>query len=247
MALSEATINDIGTIRAIDLNRYALATPRLKQFLNEAEYDIATGQYTRNGQPVPPTEIALLIEAEQQALTRRFETATEAYLAGDITLEEWERRLADDSKTGFVIIALLIFGGLALLARNPRGSAIWGTTGAALREHIGGIAGYGQRLAEGLRSPAQLRGYVKYKARGIRPIAAQLKKDSAIALGFNEGRRFLDPTARHCVQCPGYERTDWVPIDEIVPLGVGCDCRGRCRCSIQYRRNLNVLGIIGEP
>ena len=235
MVLSLDEVDSLGTIRAEDLRRLAQASPRVKRFLDESVYNPATGGYTRNGEAVPYAEIQALLEFEQQRLNLRFEDATTSYLDGETTLEEWERKVAGESKTAFVIITLLVFGGLALLSRNPQSRQIWKQTGETLREHLRGVNGFSMHVESGDRSAKQLQAYVGYKARGIRPLYAKLRKQAAISAGFTEARRFLDPSSQHCPQCPGYERFEWVPIDEIVPVGEACDCQGRCRCRVQYR------------
>jgi len=40
--------------------------------------------------------------------------------------------------------------------------------------------------------------------------------------------------AEHCEQCPGYEVLTPTLIDLIVPPGNLCDCRGRCKCELEF-------------
>lgn len=54
--------------------------------------------------------------------------------------------------------------------------------------------------------------------------------------GFTMGLRRLGFGVKHCPDCPGYETADWVPIEQIVPVGSGCVCGGRCKCTIAYRK-----------
>lgn len=63
--------------------------------------------------------------------------------------------------------------------------------------------------------------------------------------GANEARRRLDPRAEHCPQCPNYDTGGrWIPISQVVSVGEQCDCRGNCRCTVEYRFSLTraVLG-----
>ena len=241
--LLDSTIDELLTIRYADLQRFSQASPRLRRFLNETEYDLATGSYIRNGQLVPNAEIKQILELEQQRVTRQFEDATTEYLDGDITVEEWERRIIDEQKTAGIIAVLFALGGIAFLMSNRNRGVILRGVGDRLRASGKGVSGFGTLLSNGDRSPKRLKAYVRYKARDIRPTFNSVAHEGRKLAGYNEGRRFLDPSVvKHCESCPGYERREWVPIDEIVPVGVDCECAGRCKCWVQYRFNLNREG-----
>jgi hypothetical protein len=64
----------------------------------------------------------------------------------------------------------------------------------------------------------------------------QALKDVAIARGKKQALRRLSPGYAHCAQCLLYATApNWVAIDKAIPAGIGCDCRGNCKCLVFYR------------
>ena len=237
--VTQAEFDELGTIRASDLTRLSLSHPAIREFLERAEWNPNRGVYTLNNQTVTADELRSLVTMERAALETKLAIATDSYLDNQTTLDEWQETFADDQKTSIVAVVLLAIGGITAALQNPNARIIWSQTGRLLRDEFTGVRIFTNKTENGERSGPLAKNYGSYKSRSVRPAFEQARKTILRFVGFNEGRRFLDPTADHCVDCPGHERLDWVPIDEIVPVGVDCVCRGRCRCSVQYRVNLS--------
>jgi hypothetical protein len=50
-------------------------------------------------------------------------------------------------------------------------------------------------------------------------------------------RRILDPQAQHCADCVRYKQAGIVPIGSLPMPGQRCECRARCKCSVEYLRS----------
>jgi len=53
--------------------------------------------------------------------------------------------------------------------------------------------------------------------------------------GFKELRRVLDPGAKHCPDCIGWDMMGWQPMGMLPAPGERCQCLFNCRCSLEYR------------
>ena len=210
------------------------------QLDNTLTYDPLTRRYTLpNGNPVSQQEIKQILDASRGHFGGKLERITQELLAGEVTLAEWQLAMAQATKDESIVAALLALGGLAaLLALNRQQSAlVWSIVGEHVRNQVGGINRVARDIAKGNRTPAQLRAYARYKASGVIGAYNKVRKIEFMAAGFNEARRSLDPFAKHCPDCPAYETTDWIAIDEVIPVGHACRCGGRCRCRVEYRFN----------
>lgn len=210
------------------------------QLNNTLTYDPSIRGYVLpNGEPVPREEIERMVDAIRGSLGGKLERITEDLLAGQITLTEWQIAMAQATKDESIVAALLAIGGLAALAalNKQQSSSIWFAVGEHLRSQVKGIDRIANKISKGNRTPAQLRAYARYKASGVIGAYHRARRVGFMVAGFNEARRSLDPFAKHCPDCPAYETSDWVPIEEVVPVGHACRCNGRCRCRVQYRFN----------
>ena len=245
--LPSTELESIGILRRADINRaIAKAPPRIKQFLSEAfnaesgelTFDQRAGQY-RDGSGKLASSIYLqeFVALARGGLSNRLEQATERLLNGRISLREWERIFAEELKDHHLIMLLFAFGGIELLQRNPSARALFTQTGENTRGELLGLSIFAAAIASGLRTAGQILGYSRYKANSVRGAFERSRQSALIGVGYNEARRSLDPTARHCANCPAYETVDWVGIDDVVPVGHACDCNGYCRCRVEYRFN----------
>ena len=237
--VTQAEFDELGTVRLSDMSRLGRATSEVQKFLERAVWNPNRGVYTLDGQTVTAEQMRELVTVESAALSTKLAIATDNYLDNDSTLDTWQTTFAEDQKDSIISVVLLAIGGVTAALQNPGARAIWSQAGRLLRDEFTGVRIFTEKTDNEERSEAQARNYGDYKARSVRPAFEQARKSILGFIGFNEGRRFLDPTADHCPDCPNHERLDWVPIDEIVPVGFDCRCRGRCRCSVQYRINLS--------
>jgi hypothetical protein len=154
---------------------------------------------------------------------------------GRIDIPEFQRRMAGDMKASAIRMAALGAGGVEGL-----GNRHYGKVGSELKKQYKFLAGFGNALANGLTEKQVLQRAGQYSRQSAISFhaAQQITKEGE---GFTEGRRSLDGQAQHCAHCPGYSTNgQWVPIYQIIPPGTSCDCGGRCRCKVDFRRTMSL-------
>jgi hypothetical protein len=183
------------------------------------------------GRYISNAEVLRLVDTEVARQETRLKGHARLLINGRIDIPEFQRRMANDMKLSAIRMAALGAGGVEGL-----GSRHYGKIGAELKKQYKFLAGFGDALVEGLTEKQVLQRAGQYSGQSAIAFhsAQQITK---ISEGFTEGRRSLDEQSEHCVQCPEHSTYgSWVPIDEIVPPGTSCNCGGRCRCKVVFRR-----------
>lgn len=199
-------------------------------------YFIPSQQYYRGQSPVPQERIQQLVDAHRRQLSQRTVRHGRDLINNRITLQQYHERMARDIVNGHIRMAELGAGGRRQLTRRHwemlRDQLYGDGPGRGdlnrLQRHI-------ERIALGELTEAQIRDRSRRYGSNVAPSYEGSRHVSLSRDGRWQGRRFLDPAALHCPDCPDYERLEWVPAGEIVPVGDACACRGNCRCRVQYR------------
>ena len=199
-------------------------------------YFTPTQQYYRGRSPVSQKRIQELVDAHRRQLSQRTLRHGRDLINDRITLQQYHERMARDIVNGHIRMMEFGAGGRRQLTRRH-----W----KRLREQLYGdgpgrgdlrrLQRYIERIRSGELTEAQIRDRSRRYGANVAPSYENGRHANLISGERWEGRRFLDPATRHCPQCPSYERTDWVPASEIVPVGDACDCRGNCRCRTEFR------------
>jgi hypothetical protein len=77
-----------------------------------------------------------------------------------------------------------------------------------------------------------------YKIDSIRKLPYQNVSVFNLKVKQNEEYFANKILVHNCPSCPTYETEGWTPIADIVPVGMGCECSGKCKCTITYRKVL---------
>lgn len=107
---------------------------------------------------------------------------------------------------------------------------------ALVRQSQDSIAGLGEQIATGKVTLGQAGAKTAALARYSRQAYYQANLRQRVEAGALEAKRTLAGGAKHCPSCPGHATNGFVPIDEVMPIGSACECGGRCRCRITYRK-----------
>lgn len=194
-------------------------------------YNSRAGRYTRNGQFVAEREIDALAIVEKNILSRKLEGLTNRLVNGNIDLPTWESEFARTLKDSHIRMTVLATGG-----RDRTGLNSYGIAGRHLKQEYGYLHNFAQQLFEGNLSPQQAIARSKLYAQSAVQTYYDAYHYNKIREDFKMAWRTLDLFAKHCNSCPKYRTNGFVPIRDIVPKGMGCECRGNCRCQIRYRR-----------
>ena len=198
-------------------------------------YFIPREEYYRGRRPVPQQRIDQLVASHRRQVSQRTLRHARDLLNNRISLREYHERMARDIVNGHVRMMELGAGGRRRMTRGH-----W----ARLQEQLYGdgpgrgglnrLRQHVERIRLGELSDAQIRDRSRRYGANTAP-SYGIGRQENLSQGRWEGRRFLDPAARHCPQCPNYEQLDWVPASEIIAVGDACACRGNCRCRTDFR------------
>ena len=183
------------------------------------------------GRYISNAEVLRLVDAEVARQETRLKGHARLLINGKIDIPEFQQRMAADMKASSIRMAALGAGGVEGL-----GNRHYGKVGSELKKQYKFLAGFGEALSGGLTEKQVLQRAGQYGRQSAIAFhsSQQITKESE---GFNEGRRSLDEQAVHCKQCIDYSTNGrWVPVSELIPVGSSCDCGGRCRCRITFRK-----------
>lgn len=206
----------------------------------QVTYDPRSGRYRSEfGGFLSAVDVRSVVEGEVNRLNTRLQTINDALLTNAIPLSLWEEAIAAQVKQSHLRVTALGVGGDEALRRSPLARRYFGVAGRNLRDVYASIRRLGDRIENGDLTEAQIRDRVNRLGNTVIPAHGRAQLLTRIAQqGHNEGARRLDVNVKnHCAQCPGHQRLDWVPIDQIVPVGHACDCGGYCHCTVRTRFN----------
>lgn len=199
--------------------------PRLQRYR-----DIETGRIVRR--EVVLREVDNVTARVNDVIQKR----TTQLFNKSISVQEWQESVQNALREGANVSAAISAGGKKQLTKELR-NKLNGVKGAHLRNQYERLNEFAKQIQAGELSESQIRARATFYAQSNREIFNLTEKTARGEAGFSLGKRWLDPGARHCSQCPGYSTGgEWVPIEDIVPPGHDCDCRGRCKCSVAYKR-----------
>jgi hypothetical protein len=187
----------------------------------------------------PPEEIAQWIIEQRAKAERDMEPIILALMAGG-AIDDFERGLSEVVVGAAIIALLLAVGGMEGLRRKQSPKSFVLITRDAIKRQIDAIRGTADAIADGRETIGRIRQGIQRRSQVIRESYERNRHLDLIASRFhNEGKRFL--TSPHpCPDCPRYERREWTPLTQIVPIATACVCRGNCKCRIVTRFNPNL-------
>jgi hypothetical protein len=227
-----------------------LFTPSLSQLsrLTKEEYqiflDITMGQIqaidSANDIPSPdspPEEIAQWIIEQRAQMERNLEPIVSALLLGRTSISGYERNFTSETVNFALMALLLAVGGINGLRRKASPRSFILQTRDTIRRSIDAIRGSADIMAGGRETLGRIKAGIRRRSQVIRESYERNRHlDLIVSRSHNEGKRFL--TSPHpCPDCPRYERKEWTPLAEIVPIATACVCKGNCKCRIVTRYN----------
>lgn len=182
-------------------------------------------------------EVVRYLEYQRTILEVRIETATEALLRDRISVGQWEEDLGRIISTGLLLALLLLAGGLTQLRQKPVARDLILQSRDQIRSSLRALRRTADRIAAGELSEAQIRDQKRRRSLSFATGFNRARHLDAISSQrHNEGKRFIG-SPHPCPDCQIYERRDWTPITEIVPVATFCVCQGRCQCYLITRFN----------
>lgn len=207
--------------------------------VEQVRYNARAGRYVGPGGGfLSAADVHLIVTQEQNRLNAKLQRELNKLFDGKASIKDVQLKSAQLLKESQLRIITLGAGGEESLRGNPEVFRYFGQSGAHLKREYAVLRRNGQKIAGGELTEAQIRD--RFRRQSIRLHEAfnrsqQLTKISQ--QGHNEARRILDPVSNHCPSCPAYQKLEWGPIGEVVPVGTACLCGGYCNCRVFTRFN----------
>lgn len=191
-----------------------------------------TGRYRDNATGRFISRRVVIAEVDKIAASSksRLQYEVRKLARGKITVDRFQRNTARILKDSHLQSAMLGAGGKGGLTPQVRGYV-----GGVLSGEYNRINKMAMDLKAGKITRKQALSRMVNYGEGVRSSFFYADQRSQLRTGRRLAKRLLTPGAAHCQECISYERRSWTPIEEIVPVGVRCSCRGRCRCVVHYK------------
>lgn len=213
----------------------------------KVEFDRRRGIFRVDGRAVSVTTIRVLLTQIEKIGGARLKVHLDAFLRGDIDLDEWQTRTSSTIRVSHTLATALAVGGIDRAETNEE-------AGKRIREELMFLAGMRSDIEKGKMSDSRMRSRALSYMLAV-PVTywfidqrekeklRELKRVKKVTAGieyteeeirkiYKEARRYRR-ASESCSGCIAYSGF-WMPIEKMPPIGT-LDCRSRCRCFIVYR------------
>jgi hypothetical protein len=195
-------------------------------------YDPVSGRYrSENGRFLSRKAIEALVDGRVGKLSTQLKDYTTRLSSGSITIDQWQGSVREAIKMSHIQAAVLGQGG-----RNALSSSDYGRIGQKLRQEYRYLERFVRDLLDGAVSSAHALNRIGLYAESVRSSYWEGTTVRQEQQGYSLMRRILDGQAIHCQDCIGYAQRGIVPIGSLPMPGQRCECRARCKCTIEYLR-----------
>lgn len=159
--------------------------------------------------------------------------STQQMIDGKITRDEWEKEMQRDILALMIVSALAAHGGVNLMTR-----ADWQAISTQATVQYAYLKAFSDEIAAGLALDGKLLSRADLYADAGRSAFEEARTIINERNGWEEERRNLEEGATHCEGCIDQADLDWQPIGTLDPIGAE-ECGTRCKCTKQYRKQVN--------
>jgi hypothetical protein len=195
-------------------------------------YDPVSGRYRgENGRFLGQKAVEALVDGSIGKLSMQLKDYTRRLSDGSITIDQWQGSVREALKAAHIQAAVLGQGG-----RNALSPSDYGRIGQKLRQEYRYLERFVRDMLDGSVSSAHALNRVGLYAESVRSSYWEGTTVRQNQQGYSLMRRILDGQAVHCQDCIGYAQRGIVPIGSLPMPGQRCECRARCKCTIEYLR-----------
>jgi hypothetical protein len=195
-------------------------------------YDPVSGRYRgENGRFLGRKTVEALVDGRIGKLSTQLKDYTRRLSDGSITIDQWQGSVREALKAAHIQAAVLGQGG-----RNALSPSDYGRIGQKLRQEYRYLERFVRDMLDGSVSSAHALNRVGLYAESVRSSYWEGTTVRQNQQGYSLMRRILDGQAVHCQDCLGFSRKGIVPIGSLPMPGQRCECRARCKCTIEYLR-----------
>lgn len=193
-------------------------------------YDSRVGQYRGDdGRFVSREKVLAVVDGEAIGLGVKLQRHVKRAINGEITAIDLAEAMSQDLKLYSIQMAGMARGGIKKITM-----ADYGKIGQVQAERNRRLRGFVDALLNGDITEKQALARARQYAGTIKQVHSMVEHEE-MGKFYRYAKRLLNPLAAHCEQCIVYQRLEWTPLNQIVPVGVRCDCRQNCECTIVYR------------
>lgn len=195
-------------------------------------WDRKKGQYISRwtGKPVKEATVRRSVEKfNSKFVGDNIQMHTDRFLAGEIQLQTWQRRVANELKQSHIINYSVGKGGRAQV--KP---ADWGKIGNALKQQYRYLNNFAMAIKNGQLTPGQIKYRIGLYGKSVRSsYFSGLTAAKAVA-GYSQERR-KTTSKEPCDRCEEIERWGWQPIGTVPDPGTDCQGLTNCKCYKEYK------------
>lgn len=193
-------------------------------------------QNVYTGRIVSNAEVRAGLDAVILSAKQETRTLTASLLNGEISINDWQDRMAYLLKTQTLASYALAKGGWAQMTPSD-----WGKAGAELKKEYA----YLQRFALDIQN-----GKISFDGRILtradlyteraRGTFEDVRREIARQAGFDRERRLLG-IADHCRDCVREANKGWQPLGTLRAIGDSI-CKSNCHCNFDFGRSIDGAG-----
>jgi hypothetical protein len=196
-------------------------------------YDPVSGRYrAANGRFLSKKAMEALVDGKINQLSKQLRDYTKRLADNSITIDQWQGSVREAIKMSHIQAAIIGGGGKDRLT-----AADWGRIGQRLRSEYAYLQGFASDLLAARVSTPMALARIQLYAESVRGSYWEGNTIRREREGYSLMRRILDPQAQHCADCVRYKQAGIVPIGSLPMPGQRCECRARCKCSVEYLRS----------
>lgn len=204
-------------------------------------YDRRISRYrsSSDGSPIDAQVVRDILGSERSSLENELNSIADRLVRGSIGIADFQGSVGQAIKDSSINVLTFAAGG----EENLRSSAVrrqyFRQLGLNLESVFDKLISLSEQVITENITEAVFRDRSSRFALEIFPVYSRTETLRLMSeQGFNEARRSVDPTIKHCPQCPEYDTGGrYLPIDLVVPVGHRCYCGGRCHCRVDFRFN----------
>lgn len=177
---------------------------------------------------VAEATLKLYVKVIGETARERMRAVTEREIAGHISRATWELAMRDEVKNLHRSMAIMARGG-----KDQMRAQDWGRLGNVIAKQNAYLNKFGSEVAHGMVSEEQQLARSEMYASSAYSTYENARAIAQVESGVERGRRVLEAGAQHCADCEDFATEEFIPVDEIVPIGES-ECQANCRCFIEY-------------
>lgn len=194
--------------------------------MNDFSFNPSTRNFrdNRTGKFISKARVREIVQETIKSRTERTDRITKSLLKGDITVREWEGKMASEIKT--LMVQLYRVG------KPDMDFSDYGRIGQMIRSQYARLRKFSRDIILGTQSEKQILNRARrYLAKAREAFEEGNRRGHALG---NRWERRIRTKTESCRECLAYESANWQPIGTLPRPTDRCACRDNCGCYFVY-------------